>query len=106
MSQAIFNFNGTKITIQCTKGQKMKDICQKFSIKAQINFGNLLFIYGGNIISNFELSFEEQANSIDLQNNKINILAYEYNNCNENKLNEMEKNKKLTNENIRDNKNY
>ena len=102
MSQAIFNFNGTETTIQCTKDQKMKDICQKFSIKAQINFDNLFFIYGGNIISNFELTFEQQANSIDLKNNKIKVLVYECNNCDENKLNEMEKNKKLTNENIRD----
>ena len=102
MSLAIFNFNGTQTTIQCTNNQKMKDICQKFATKAQINFEKLFFIYGGNIISDFELSFEKIANSIDLKNNKINILAYEQVDCNEKKLNEMEKNKKLTEENVRD----
>ena len=101
MSLAIFNFNGTQTTIQCTNNQKMKDICQKFATKAQINFEKLFFIYGGNIISDFELSFGKIANSIDLKNNKINILAYEQVDC-EKKLNEMEKNKKLTDENVRD----
>ena len=101
MSKAIFNYNGIETTIQCKNDQTMKDICQKFSTKIQINLDKLLFLYNGKIID-FDLSFEKQANSIDLKNNNINILAYEYNDCNEKKLNEMGKNKKLTDENIRD----
>lgn len=101
MSTAIFNFNGTQTNIQCQKDQKMKDICRKFASKVQISFDKLIFLYGGNTID-FELSFEKQANSIDLKNNKINVLAFIFDNCDESKLNDMEKNKKITTENIRD----
>ena len=101
MSIARFNFNGIQTIIQCTKTQKMKDICQNFASKVQINFNNLIFLYGGKIID-LELTFEKQANAIDINNNEINVLVYEYEKCDEIKLNELEKNSKITNENIRD----
>jgi len=79
----------------------MKEICQSFATKAQLNFEKLIFIYGGTIID-YELSYEKQANSTDIKNNLIKILAYEFENCNEKKLNEMAKNDKLTETNIKD----
>jgi len=77
MSQAnvIFTFNGCDIIIQCSKEDKMKDICQKYTFKVSININSLIFLYGGNQI-NFELRFKEQANSIDNNNNKMSILVY------------------------------
>ena len=77
MSQAnvIFTLDGCDIIIQCSKDDKMKDICQKYAFKVNININSLIFLYGGNQI-NFEIRFKEQANSIDNNNNKMSILVY------------------------------
>ena len=72
---AIFTFKGREIKIQCTKEDKMKDICQKFAQKILLNINSLLFLYGGSQI-NFELSFLEQANPIDKKNNEMKIIVY------------------------------
>ena len=76
MSEAIveFIFMGNKMIIQCMKEEKMKDICKRYSIKIERHINTLLFIYNGNII-NLELSFEEQANIIDKNNRKMNIIV-------------------------------
>ncbi len=75
MSNAIFSYNGIETTIQCLEEDKMKNICNKYSSKINININLLLFIYGGNQI-NFDLSFKEQANSIDKERKEMNILVY------------------------------
>ena len=81
MSNAKVNFTleGNSITIQCTTEEKMKDICQKYSIKIETNVNCLLFLYSGNKI-NFESKFIEQANPIDRENNEMNILVYKNDN--------------------------
>lgn len=68
MSTVIFIFDGVDTKIQCLKDDKMKNIFQKFSSKIHINIKTLLFLYNGDII-NFELSFQNQANSFDKINN-------------------------------------
>ena len=75
MAKVIFNFNGIETIIQCSKEDKMKNICNKYTSKINININLLLFIYSGNTI-NFELSFKDQANSIDRERNIMNILVY------------------------------
>ena len=77
MSEAnvLFTLDGCDITIQCSKEDKMRDICQKYAAKVNVNINSLLFLQGGNKI-NFELRFKEQANSIDNTNNKMSILVY------------------------------
>lgn len=70
-----FNFEGRNVTIQCSQNEKMRDICQRYGTKIGINHNSLLFLYGGNQL-NFNLSFNEQANSIDKKNNVMNILVY------------------------------
>ena len=77
MSEAniLFTLDGNELIIQCSKEDKMKDICQKYATKVNENINSLLFLYGGNII-NFELRFKDQANSIDNTNNKMSILVY------------------------------
>lgn len=76
MSSAVFELNGTKITIQCTNNQIMKEIIQNFGSKAEINVANYIFMYNGTIV-NKELSFENIANNVDKQRKQINILVYE-----------------------------
>ena len=75
MSKAIFTYNGRETVIQCSKEDKMETICNKYVSKIDININSLLFIYSGNTI-NFELSFKDQANTIDRERNVMNILVY------------------------------
>ena len=63
------------IIIQCSKEDKMKDICNKFSLKTNINLNSYIFLYGGKLL-NFESSFKDQANSIDNNNGEMSILVY------------------------------
>ena len=69
----IFTLEGDDLTIQCTKEEKMKDICQKYSNKVQKNINSLIFLYGGNQL-NFNISFRELVK--DEQRNEIKILVY------------------------------
>ena len=50
MSQAnvIFTLDGANLTIQCSKSDKMRDICQRFAIKSEKNINSLIFLYSGN----------------------------------------------------------
>ena len=82
MAKVIFSFNGIQTIIQCLKEDKMKNICNKYASKINININSLIFIYGGNKI-NYEISFQEQANSIDKERNEMNILVYKEENENE-----------------------
>lgn len=73
---AIFTFHGQKYNIQCTKETKMKDICDGFFSKLELNKNNIVLIYnGGNI--NYDLTFIEQANENDKISNVINIVVVE-----------------------------
>ena len=77
MSKAnvIFNFEGIDLIVQCTTEDKMKDICQKYATKIETNINSLMFLYGGNQL-NFNLSFNEQINSLDKDKNKMKVLVY------------------------------
>ena len=78
MSQAnaIFTLDSSNIIIiQCSKEERMRDICQRYAIKVNININSLIFLYGGSQI-NFELCFKDQVNSIDKNNNEMSILVY------------------------------
>ena len=76
MAEAIFSFKGNNTTIQCILGDKMKDICLKFSFKINIDINSLYFLYGGEKI-NLNLTFEQLANSIDKNKKIMNILVYQ-----------------------------
>ena len=78
MAKVIFTYNGIETSIQCLKEDKMKNICNKYVSKTNININSLLFLYSGNTI-NFELSFKDQANKIDRERNVMNILVYKQN---------------------------
>ena len=74
MALAIFIFNGIKTAIQCVKEDKMKNICAKYASRIDKDLNSLYFLYNGNQINN-ELTFYEQANSLDKQNLEMNILV-------------------------------
>jgi len=79
MAKVIFSYDGIEIAIQCAKEDKMKYICYKFASKVDININSLLFIYGGNKI-NYELTYKQQANSMDSNTNTMKILVYKSDN--------------------------
>ena len=77
--EAIFNYNGQDTTIQIFSDEKMKDIISKFAEKTGTKLDNVFFIYnGGQINENF--SFSQQANDIDNNRKKLNILVSDINN--------------------------
>ena len=70
-ANVIFILDGLDISIQCSKEDKMKDICQKFTNKVEKNINSLLFLYEGNQL-NFLLSFKDLAKD----KNEIKVLVY------------------------------
>ena len=53
----------------------MENICEKFAKKENKSIITFQFLYEGNIV-NFKLSFKEQINSKNLNNNEINIIVF------------------------------
>ena len=74
-SKVNFNYNGTISIIQCLKNDKMKQICEKFAFKSALDFDSLYFLYNGGKID-FNLTFYEQANSLDKKNLEMNVIAF------------------------------
>ena len=74
MVEAIFNYEGINITIQCERNEKMKDIIDRFLIKIKYKENNLYYLYNGTKI-NYELTFNEQANIIDKNRKQMNIIV-------------------------------
>ena len=46
MAKVIFTFNGINTTIQCLLGDKMKDVCLKYSSKIDIDINSLYVLQG------------------------------------------------------------
>ena len=82
MSKVIFIFGGIEVIIQCTKEEKMKEICQRYVNKIEKNLNSLIFLYGGKQL-NFNLSFKEQANGLDKERNEVKVLVYKNEDKNE-----------------------
>ena len=74
-ANVVFTLDGIDVTIQCSQNEKMRDICQRYANKIQTNLNSLLFLYGENKL-NYELSFKDQINSIDKNNNIMKVLVY------------------------------
>ena len=74
--KAIFEYNGNTTSIQCDLNDKMKEICQKFSSKIQVDLNNLFFLYNGSKINN-QLTFKQLINKLDSKINEMKILAFD-----------------------------
>ena len=74
MVEVLFTYKGIETIIQCKISDKMKDIINQFITKTQIIANNIYYLYNGDKI-NEELTYEEQANGIDRQRKKMNILV-------------------------------
>ena len=74
MAEAKFIFEGEDIIIQCTKNQKMRDICTNLSNKINVGLNSLIFLYGGGKL-NLDKTFQELT-----KENRISILVDKYEN--------------------------
>ena len=74
-ANVIFSLEGVDVIIQCSIEDKMKDICQKYITKVQKNINSLIFLYGGNQL-NFNITFLEQANSLDKERKEMKVLVF------------------------------
>jgi len=72
MAEVEFIYKEKNINIYCNKDDKMKDICEKFIYKSQIDKNSTYYLYNGDKI-NEELTFEKTANDNNI--NKITILV-------------------------------
>ena len=75
MVEVLFNYKGFDTIIQCNKSDKMKDIINKYIIKSG-NKNNFYYLYSGEQI-NEELRYDDQANEVDKERKKMNILVYD-----------------------------
>ena len=73
-AKVIFIYEKSVVIIQCSKDEKMKDICQKYVNKINKDINSLEFLYGVNQL-NFNLNFNEQANRIDKEQNIMKVLV-------------------------------
>ena len=73
MAQIDFSFNGKLTTIQCNINDKFKDIINNYATKTGNDINLLYFLYSGQKIENYELTFNEISNKLDKERNKMNI---------------------------------
>ena len=76
MAEAIFNYEGIDTKIQCNLNDKIEDIITQFIIKIEKteDKDNLFYIYNGTDIRK-DLTFNEQANELDKNRKKMNIIV-------------------------------
>ena len=84
MAQIDFFFNGFKTTIQCNINDKFKDIINNYASKTGNNINKVYYLYSGQKIENYELTFNDISNEIDKERNKMNIQIINGENINEN----------------------
>ena len=61
-----FNYNGNKIIIKCNKEDKIKDIINRYILKASIDKNSVIFLYSGNKI-------DEELKLLEMIGNKEEI---------------------------------
>ena len=85
MASIEFIYNGNNIVIQCDINDKMKEIINKYILKAAIDKNSVIFLYSGNIIDE-ELKLSEiiEKDKKD-KKEKIKILVNSLDNINNNK---------------------
>ena len=70
-----FNLEQIEITVQCLKTETMRTIIQRFRTKVQQSADSYMYLYSGGRV-NMDLTFEQQANHLDRENNQMKILVY------------------------------
>ena len=74
MSKVIFDYNQKIFEIECNEKEKMKDICQRFANKINLNLSNLYFKYPVKIVD-LELAYKKVISSADSKNKCFTVLV-------------------------------
>ena len=78
MAEIQFIYEGKNITIQCNENEKIEEIITRFLTKINnIENKNLIYLYNGTKI-NKELKYKEQANEIDKNSMKMDIIVTKF----------------------------
>ena len=78
MIEIQFYYKEKKTTIRCNKVEYTKEVFQKFSSEAKLNFDNLLFIYEGEKINlDADLKVGVQFNLFEKPRKKVKILVFD-----------------------------
>ena len=80
----IFTFENQNIFMKAFKDDKMDEIIQNFVEKVNRSKNSFIYLYEGNQID-LNMSFTEQANEKDANNNEMNILVFQKNKGEQNK---------------------
>ena len=85
MLNAIFEYKESKIIIQCSAQNKVKDICSKYSTKSGIKLESVIFISDNKILNLEETLIDQtmitEVNTeiiIKVYDNNLNIVEYDY----------------------------
>jgi len=87
MAQIDFLYNGIITTIQCNINDKFKDIINNYILKTGNNLNKVYYLYSGQKIDNYELTFNDISNDIDKKRKKMNIQIINDVNINDNNIN-------------------
>ena len=79
MLKVEFEYKSNKTFIQAINEDKMRQVCSKFTQKAQINLNKLYFMYSGNIV-NLELTIEQIINKTDKERGTMSIIVVDHSN--------------------------
>ena len=77
MINTIFIYNGKRIYIQCNLEDKMRNICEKFALKADIKVDSKIYLYNNkplSIIPELNKTFGQQIDSNDTGDKEIIVL--------------------------------
>jgi len=74
MVEVEFNYQNINLKIQSNENDLMNDICKRFALKCDLDLNSLTFLYNGKTM-NKELTFINQANSIDKERKKMSLLV-------------------------------
>ena len=75
MPKILFSYLETLLDIKCGEDEQFKDILEKFKSKVGINLNENMYLYNDKKITNFKLTFNEIANSLDKKNREIIVLV-------------------------------
>ena len=83
MREVNFIYNGARTTIQCEESDKFKDVIKGYKNKTGNEIRDVVYIYGGNIISNVELTIGQIESKTDKDQKKLSIQINDINMGNE-----------------------
>ena len=81
-----FDFQEKEI-IKCNRNEKLINIFKDYAKKKGLRLNNIYFLCNGNAIDDFEQTFDQLANEVNIENKEIKILVFKAGEENSSKIN-------------------